>query len=141
MDDRQNQTESRKPMRKHVQGLTTARRRLAAAVIGGMTPLVFGVPSALAGNAAGINITPNSDGLPGISQGEKLVGAVLTIAVIAAVAGLAMGAVTWALGSHSSNPQLQSRGKTGVLAGIIAAILAGGALVIINFFYNIGAQL
>jgi hypothetical protein len=128
-------------MRKQVQGLIAARRRIPAALIGGVAPLVLGVSPALAGNAAGINISPNSDGLPGISQGEKLVGAVLTIAVIAAVAGLAMGAVVWALGSHSSNPQLQSRGKTGVLSGIIAAILAGGALVIINFFYNIGAQL
>jgi len=141
IDERQIQTELRKTMRKQVQGLIAARRRIAAALIGGVAPLVLGVSPAFAGNAAGINISPNSDGLPGISQGEKLVGAVLTIAVIAAVAGLAMGAVVWALGSHSSNPQLQSRGKTGVLSGIIAAILAGGALVIINFFYNIGAQL
>jgi hypothetical protein len=128
-------------MRKQAQGLNAAGRRLVAALIGGAWPLVVGVSPALAGNAAGINISPNSDGLPGISQGEKLVGAVLTIAVIAAVAGLLLGAVTWALGSHSANPQLQSRGKTGVLSGITAAILAGGALVIINFFYNIGAQL
>ena len=123
------------------QSLNQARRRLVAAVIGGLVPLIFGVAPSWAGNAAGISITPNTDGLPGITQGEKLVGAVLTFAVIAAVAGLLLGAVTWALGSHSANPQLQSRGKTGVLSGIIAAILAGGALVIINFFYNIGAQL
>lgn len=128
-------------MRKRTHGLLAVRRRIAGLLIGGIAPLILGVSPAFAGNAAGINITPNSDGLPGISQGEKLVGAILTIAVIAAVAGLAMGAVVWALGSHSSNPQLQSRGKTGVLAGIGAAILAGGALVIINFFYNIGAQL
>lgn len=128
-------------MRKQAQSLSATRRRLAAAVIGGLTPLIIGVTPALAGNAAGISISPNSDGLPGISQGEKLVGAVLTIAVIAAVAGMLMGATVWALGSHSANPQVQSRGKAGVLASIIAAILAGGALVIINFFYNIGAQL
>ncbi|MGH3265229.1 MAG: DUF6112 family protein [Trebonia sp.] len=128
-------------MREQVKRLIAAERRIVAVLIGVVTPLAVGVTPALAGNAAGISISPNSDGLPGISQGEKLVGAVLTVAVIAAVAGLAMGAVVWALGSHSSNPQLQSRGKTGVLSGIVAAILAGGALVIINFFYNIGAQL
>lgn len=128
-------------MGKRVQRLVAARRWIAAALMGGVVPFVLGVSPAFAGNAAGITITPNSDGLPGISQGEKLVGAVLTIAVIAAVAGLLMGAMTWALGSHSANPQLQSRGKSGVLSGIIAAILAGGALVIIDFFYNIGAQL
>jgi hypothetical protein len=128
-------------MRKQVKRLITAQRRLAAGLVGVAATLVVGVTPAFAGNAAGISITPNSDGLPGISQGEKLVGAVLTIAVIAAVAGMLMGATVWALGSHSANPQVQSRGKTGVLASIIAAILAGGVLVIINFFYNIGAQL
>jgi len=128
-------------MRTYLQGLIATRRRIAVALMGGLAPLIVGVTPAFAGNAAGINISPNNDGLPGISQGEKLVGALLTIAVIAAVAGLLLGAVVWALGSHSANPQLQSRGKTGVLSGVIAAILAGGALVIINFFYNIGAQL
>lgn len=128
-------------MQKQVQSLIATRRRIGVILIGAVTPLVFGVSPAFAGNAAGISITPNSDGLPGIPQWEKIAGALLTITVIAAIAGFLLSAAVWALGSHSSNPQLQSRGKTGVLAGVIAAILAGGVMVIINFFYNIGAQL
>jgi hypothetical protein len=91
--------------------------------------------------AAGVNITPNGNGLPGVSQLEKMVGTLVVFAVIAAVAGVLISAITWAVGNHSSNPQLASRGKTGVLVAAVAAILAGGAMLLINFFFNIGAAL
>jgi hypothetical protein len=91
--------------------------------------------------AAGVNITPNANGLPGVGQLENMVGTLVVFAVIAAVAGVLISAITWAVGNHSSNPQLASRGKTGVLVAAVAAILAGGAMLLINFFFNIGAAL
>ena len=89
----------------------------------------------------GVNITPNANGLPGIGALANIVGALITIGVIAAVAGLALAAITWAVGNHSSNPQLASRGKTSVLVAAVAAVLCGGAMVLIIFFFNIGTGL
>jgi hypothetical protein len=138
-------------MMMRLQGL---KRRSVAAIVGLTAPLITAAPAFAAGGgggggagggggggAGGVNITPNSSGLPGISQGETIVGALLTFGVIAAVAGLIMGAMVWAVGHHSSNPQTVSRGKTGVMAGVVAAILCGGAMAIVNFFFNIGAGL
>ncbi len=91
--------------------------------------------------ALGPNITPNSNGLPGTSEAEKLVGALLTFGLIAAVAGIAIAAITWALGSHSANPHLAGRGKTGVLVACLSALLIGGADILVNFFASAGSTL
>lgn len=90
---------------------------------------------------AGPNITPNSDGLPGASEAEKIVGALLTFGLIACVAGIAIAAITWALGSHSANPHMAGRGKTGVLVACAAALLIGAANILIAFFSSAGGAL
>jgi hypothetical protein len=69
------------------------------------------------------------------------VGALLTIALIAALAGLAIAAAAWAIGSHSANPVLAARGKTGVLVSFAAAMLTGGSVALINFFASAGTHL
>jgi hypothetical protein len=91
--------------------------------------------------AASVNITPNTSGLPGISELQDIVGALLTIGLIAALAGLAISAIVWAIGNHSANPVLAGRGKTGVLVSFVSAGLVGGAVVLINFFASAGGQL
>jgi len=91
--------------------------------------------------AASVNITPNTSGLPGISELQDIVGALLTIGLIAALAGLAISAIVWAIGNHSANPVLAGRGKTGVLVSFVSAALVGGAVVLINFFASAGGQL
>jgi hypothetical protein len=88
-----------------------------------------------------VNVTPNSSGLPGISELQNLVGALLTIGLIAALAGLAISASVWAIGNHSANPALSGRGKTGVLVSFMAAALTGGAVALINFFAGAGGSL
>jgi hypothetical protein len=87
------------------------------------------------------HITPNSNGLPGTSEAEKIVGALLTFGLIAAVAGIAIASIAWALGSHSANPHLAGRGKHGVLVSCLAALLVGGADILVSFFANAGASL
>jgi hypothetical protein len=91
--------------------------------------------------SSGVNITPNTSGLPGITELQNIVGALLTIGLIAALAGLAISAMVWAVGNHSTNPVLAGRGKTGVLVSFVSAVLIGGAVVLINFFAGAGAQL
>ena len=87
-----------------------------------------------------INIRPNSNGLPGISQLKSIVGASMTVGLILAVLALIISAVVWALGANSSNPHLAGRGKFGVLVGLGAAIITGASVALVNFFWNIGQQ-
>lgn len=89
----------------------------------------------------GPHITPNTTGLPGAGTAEKIVGALLTFGLIAAVAGIAVASITWAIGSHSANPHVAGRGKMGVLVACAAALLVGGADILVNFFAHAGASL
>jgi len=88
-----------------------------------------------------IHISPNRDGLPGIAALESIVGALLTFGLIAAVAGIAISAIAWAIGSHSGNPHVAGKGKSGVVIALVAAFLIGGANVLVNFFNTQGGNL
>jgi hypothetical protein len=90
---------------------------------------------------SGVNVNPNTSGLPGISELDNIVGALLTIGLVASLAGLVISAIVWAIGNHSINPALAGRGKTGVLVSFIAAALTGGAVTLINFFATAGTHL
>ena len=90
---------------------------------------------------AAVNVSPNTNGLPGINELQTLVGALLTVGLIAALAGLAISASLWAVGNHASNPHMSGRGKTGVLVSFVAAALTGGAVALINFFATAGSHL
>lgn len=87
-----------------------------------------------------INISPNSNGLPGIQQLRSIVGASMTIGLILAVLALIISAVVWALGANSSNPHLAGRGKMGVLVALGAAIVCGASVTLVNFFWHVGQQ-
>jgi hypothetical protein len=88
-----------------------------------------------------IHISPNRDGLPGIAALESIVGALLTFGLIATVAGIAISAIAWAIGSHSGNPHVAGKGKSGVVIALVAAFLIGGANVLVNFFNDQGSNL
>jgi hypothetical protein len=83
-------------------------------------------------------ITPNDNGLPGVAEARRIVGALLTFGLIAAVAGIAVSAIVWALASNSANPHMAGRGKQGVLVSAACALLIGGADTIVTFFQSAG---
>jgi hypothetical protein len=85
-----------------------------------------------------INISPNDNGLPGISQLKTIVGAVMTVGLILSVLALIISAIIWGFGSNSSNPHLASRGKLGVIVSCAAAVICGASVTLINFFWNVG---
>ncbi len=85
-----------------------------------------------------VDINPNSDGLPGISQLRTIVGAVMTIGLILSVLALIVSAIIWGFGANSSNPHLAGRGKIGVLISCGAAVICGASVTLINFFWNVG---
>lgn len=84
-----------------------------------------------------IDIPPNSD-LPGIEALRGIVGSVMTVGLILAVLALLIAAIVWAIGATSSNPHLASRGKTGVLVAVIAAIVCGASVTLVNFAWDVG---
>jgi hypothetical protein len=99
------------------------------------------LPAAVTVFLADPGVSPNTNGLPGVSEAKKIVGAILTFGLIASVAGLAISALAWALSSHNGNSYYASRGKIGVLVAAGAALLLGGADAIITFFQGAGASL
>ena len=102
---------------------------------------MLNVPTSIMAVLADPGVTPNTNGLPGVSEARKIVGAVLTFGLIASVAGLAISALAWALSSHNGNSYYASRGKTGVVIAAGAALLLGGADAIITFFQSAGASI
>lgn len=88
--------------------------------------------------AGGPGVSPNTNGLPGTDEAKRIVGALLTFGFIAAVAGIAISAGVWSLGSHSSNPHHVHRGKLGVVASCGAALLLGAANFLVGFFHTAG---
>jgi hypothetical protein len=107
-----------------------------------LTPATTGltgvVGRAASGVLADININPNDNGLPGIAALRTIVGAVMTVGLILSVLALIVAAVVWAFGSHSANPHLATRGKSGVLIACGAAVITGAAVAFINFFWHVG---
>jgi hypothetical protein len=88
-----------------------------------------------------VHISPNRNGLPGIAALEHIVGALLTFGLVASVAAIAISAIAWAIGSHSGNPHVAGKGKSGVIIALAAAFLIGGANFLVNFFNTQGAHL
>jgi hypothetical protein len=89
--------------------------------------------------AANPGVTPNEDGLPGLTVLRQIVGALLTWGLLACVAGLVVSVIIWALAHHNGNYTHTTTGKTGVLVAAGGALLIGGANAIITFFSNLGA--
>jgi hypothetical protein len=87
------------------------------------------------------HVSPNTNGLPGVEEAKRIVGAILTFGLIGSVAGLAISALAWAVSAHNGNSYYASRGKVGVLIAAGAALLLGGADAIITFFQGAGASL
>jgi hypothetical protein len=91
-------------------------------------------------SAANPGVRPNTNGLPGLPQLKELVGAVLTFGLVACVASVVVSAVAWGFGSHSGNPHVAGRGKTGVMVSAAAALLIGAANALVAFFAGVGGN-
>lgn len=87
------------------------------------------------------DVTPNTTGLPGLATLQGIAGAILTFGLVIAVASLVVAALAWAIGSHSNNPHVAGRGKSGVILSCAAALLIGASNALINFFNSAGQGL
>jgi hypothetical protein len=91
--------------------------------------------------ASGVTVTPNSTAIPGINPLSTLVGSLMAFGLVLSLAGFVGCAIAMAIGHHSANPQWSTRGKTGLLVCLVAALLIGGSDVLINSFYSLGTNL
>jgi hypothetical protein len=87
---------------------------------------------------AALSLSPNSGALPGGSTLQSIVNGLAWWALLGALAGLLVGAATWALGAHSNNYQHTSNGRRAVLVSGAAALLIGAAPTVLNFFFGAG---
>lgn len=70
-----------------------------------------------------------------------IIGAVLTITVVTAVAMLVVCAFVWAVASAVGSWQVTSKARTGVLVAVVGAVLAGGCLAWVNWLIDLGNTL
>ena len=90
---------------------------------------------------ANLNITPNTTAVPGLATLSTLMGSVMAFGLVLAFGGFVASAVAMAIGHHSGNPQFSSRGKSGLLWSLVAALLIGGANLLVNTFFHLGSSL
>jgi hypothetical protein len=86
-------------------------------------------------------ITPNSDGLPGVSTLVHMVGGLMTIAFVICTAGVIGGAITSAACAASNNPYGALAGKRAVALSLLGALLTASAWFLVNFFVDAGSNL
>jgi hypothetical protein len=86
-------------------------------------------------------ITPNSDGLPGVSTLVHMVGGLMTIAFVISVAGVIGGAITSAVCAGTNNPYGALAGKRAVALSLLGALLTASAWFLVNFFVEAGSNL
>lgn len=89
----------------------------------------------------GMDVFPDFDGLGGIGDLKSVIGALLTITLIAAVCMLIVSAVMWAIASSNGNFNAATKARSGVFVALGAAALAGTGVAWINWLIALGAQL
>lgn len=88
-----------------------------------------------------MDVFPDFEGLAGVGDLRQVVGALLTFVLIVAVLMLIVSAIVWAVATAHGNHTAASKGRTGVLVALGAAILAGGGVAWMNWLIALGDQL
>ncbi|GGM41318.1 hypothetical protein GCM10010102_41060 [Promicromonospora citrea] len=67
-----------------------------------------------------------------------IIGALLTITVLIAVAMFVICAFVWPIASATGNWQATSKARTGLLGSLIGGVISGGALAWTNWLIDLG---
>lgn len=87
-----------------------------------------------------VSLSPNLNGLPGGAELQSLTNGLGGWALLLSLVGLVIGAVMWALGSHSQNYHQSFSGRRAVLVSALAALLIGAGPALVNFFFHAGTN-
>lgn len=88
-----------------------------------------------------VSLNPNPGLLPGGATLQSLINGVAGWALIASLAALVIGAAVWAFGAHANNVHQAMQGRRAVGLAGLAALLIGGAPILVNFFFHAGQTL
>lgn len=89
----------------------------------------------------GASVFPDFDAVGGSELILDVLGALLTIVLVFSLLMLLVSIIAWALGASTGNTQVAARGRTGVLVALGASVLAGGAVVWMNFLIDVGSTI
>jgi len=103
-----------------------------------LRPLISAFGAAPRLGSVGVTLDPSASALPGTSVLQGLINGIAFWGLLAALAGIVIGAATWALGTHSNNYQHTSSGRKAVLVSGAAALLIGAAPAVLNFLFGAG---
>jgi MFS family permease len=87
-----------------------------------------------------VSLNPDTSDLPGGAVLQSLTNGIGGWALVLALVGLLVGAVMWALGSHTQNYHQSYSGRRAVLVSGIAALVIGAAPALVNFFFHAGTS-
>jgi hypothetical protein len=87
-----------------------------------------------------VTLNPSPTGLPGSDVLQGLIDGLAFWALLAALAGVLIGAAVWAIASHTNNHHWSASGRRGTLAAGIAAMVIGAAPALVNFFAESGGK-
>lgn len=90
---------------------------------------------------ADVSLNPKPSALPGSGTLQQMANGIAGWGLVLALVAVVIGAVTWALGSHSQNIHGALAGRRTVLIGGAAALVIGAAPILINFFFHAGTGL
>jgi hypothetical protein len=90
---------------------------------------------------ADVVLNPTPTALPGSGTLQQMANGIAGWGLILALIAVVVGAVTWALASHSQNVHHAMTGRRTVLVAGGAALLIGAAPILINFFFSAGTGL
>jgi uncharacterized membrane protein YedE/YeeE len=88
-----------------------------------------------------VHVNPNPAGLPGTEVLQGMLDGLAFWGLLAAVAGIVLGAIVWAIASHSNNHHWATKGRGGAMGSALAALVVGGAGPIVNFFIDLGGKI
>jgi uncharacterized protein DUF6112 len=87
-----------------------------------------------------VHVNPDPKSLPGSTVLQQLINGLAFWMLIAALAGVLIGAGVWGVAAHANNHHWSARGRSGALGSLAAALVIGGAGPIVNFFAELGRQ-
>ncbi|SDL38750.1 DUF6112 family protein [Microbacterium azadirachtae] len=88
-----------------------------------------------------MNVFPDFGALGGSGELASVIGALLTIILIAAVLTLIISTIIWAIASSTGNPYTAQKARVGVFVAIGTAALAGASIAWANFLITVGDRI
>lgn len=88
-----------------------------------------------------MNVFPDFGAVGAADLFTQVIGALLTIVLIAAVLTLLVSAITWAIAAANGYMHLVQKSRVGVIVALGAAALAGAGVTWVNFLLIVGDRI